>query len=498
MEVIRRWGDRQHLADRLDPIRPTVIVNERDHGLCRRSSFAWAKYADALRKIMAFFRSAKAVTGITPARVTTDGHDSYPRAIRHSLFRRSTRSRQDREKRADLYTFILACGARAVNGRWSRHTCCIPGVCKDRMRLESDEGLQMEHNPGSFRTKMLPRDTQGLQPISQYELGESSGTGVPTNCIPIMRDEIRGWGRYRIFADSLPLSEREKINRLADVVVTSFSKQGCIPLGQITVVGHADKDQRGPQFELRVSEERATTVSAALAKAIMALWRQRRMGKFARGAVAFSKRGVGATVPDRSNRPVVRDRTQNRRVEVTITPRGTAVPPPDTFEIRIRRLRALLRSRTVDPDPRGKRTPRARCVMEKVQNPTFNAVFVNGTASNERVGRFYVPGFLCDWPGNYDPPPLPFDDMKKFLGDLKAIIRGPGFAPGQSDEQILRLLSQTMFMISDGIVRVQRYITLQSAADTYTGDKTLNSLFSDHLDDPLSLYSCYKDFTGNE
>jgi transposase-like protein len=29
----------------------------------------------------AFFRSAKAVTGITPTRVTTDGHDSYPRAI---------------------------------------------------------------------------------------------------------------------------------------------------------------------------------------------------------------------------------------------------------------------------------------------------------------------------------------------------------------------------------------------------------------------------------
>ena len=30
----------------------------------------------------AFFQSAKTVTGITPARVTTDGHDSYPRAIR--------------------------------------------------------------------------------------------------------------------------------------------------------------------------------------------------------------------------------------------------------------------------------------------------------------------------------------------------------------------------------------------------------------------------------
>ena len=33
----------------------------------------------------AFFRSAKAVNGVTPARVTTDGHDSYPRAIRTEL-----------------------------------------------------------------------------------------------------------------------------------------------------------------------------------------------------------------------------------------------------------------------------------------------------------------------------------------------------------------------------------------------------------------------------
>ena len=33
----------------------------------------------------AFFQSAKAVTGVTPARVTKDGHDSYPRAIRTVL-----------------------------------------------------------------------------------------------------------------------------------------------------------------------------------------------------------------------------------------------------------------------------------------------------------------------------------------------------------------------------------------------------------------------------
>ena len=37
----------------------------------------------------AFFRSAKAATGVTPDRVTTDGHGSYPRAIRTVLGRRA-------------------------------------------------------------------------------------------------------------------------------------------------------------------------------------------------------------------------------------------------------------------------------------------------------------------------------------------------------------------------------------------------------------------------
>src|SRR5215212_5191536 len=36
----------------------------------------------------AFLRSARAATGVTPERVTTDGHCSYPRAIRSTLGRR--------------------------------------------------------------------------------------------------------------------------------------------------------------------------------------------------------------------------------------------------------------------------------------------------------------------------------------------------------------------------------------------------------------------------
>jgi hypothetical protein len=59
MGMIGRGGDRQDLAERLDPMEPTMIVDEGDHGLNRRSSSAWAKYADALRRIWFACRSSR-------------------------------------------------------------------------------------------------------------------------------------------------------------------------------------------------------------------------------------------------------------------------------------------------------------------------------------------------------------------------------------------------------------------------------------------------------
>ena len=50
-----------------------------DTMLCKRRDVAAAQ---------AFFRSAKAATGLVPYRVTTDGHGAYPRAIRATLGRR--------------------------------------------------------------------------------------------------------------------------------------------------------------------------------------------------------------------------------------------------------------------------------------------------------------------------------------------------------------------------------------------------------------------------
>ena len=59
MGVVGRRGDRQNPADRLDPIRGAMIVDKRDHGFDRRPSSAWAKYADALRRISFAWRNSR-------------------------------------------------------------------------------------------------------------------------------------------------------------------------------------------------------------------------------------------------------------------------------------------------------------------------------------------------------------------------------------------------------------------------------------------------------
>jgi transposase-like protein len=68
----------------------------------------------------AFFRSAKTVTGVTPDRVTTDGHDAYPRAIRTEL------GRQVRHRTN-----------RYLNNRLEQDHRGIKGRCRPMLGLKS-------------------------------------------------------------------------------------------------------------------------------------------------------------------------------------------------------------------------------------------------------------------------------------------------------------------------------------------------------------------------
>ncbi len=71
LKVRGRWCYLYRAIDRNGDLVDTMLSEHRD--------MAAAK---------AFFRSAKAVAGQVPERVTTDGHGSYPRAIRTTLVRR--------------------------------------------------------------------------------------------------------------------------------------------------------------------------------------------------------------------------------------------------------------------------------------------------------------------------------------------------------------------------------------------------------------------------
>src|SRR3712207_8115479 len=71
LKVGGRWAYLYRAIDRDGNLVDTMLSEHRDMAAAR-----------------AFFRSAKAVTGVTAERVTTDGHVSYPRAIRSTLGRR--------------------------------------------------------------------------------------------------------------------------------------------------------------------------------------------------------------------------------------------------------------------------------------------------------------------------------------------------------------------------------------------------------------------------
>jgi putative transposase len=71
LKVRGRWCYLYRAIDRNGDLVDTLLSEHRD-----------------MAAAQAFFRSARAATGVVPDRVTTDGHGSYPRAIRTTLGRR--------------------------------------------------------------------------------------------------------------------------------------------------------------------------------------------------------------------------------------------------------------------------------------------------------------------------------------------------------------------------------------------------------------------------
>jgi putative transposase len=108
----------------------------------------------------AFFRSAKSVTGITPARVTTDGHDSYPRAIRTELGE-AVRHRTNR-----YLNNRIEQDHRGIKGRYQPMRGFKSGASAARFCRGYDE-LRNFLRPRSNRNQLVPASHRQLHILSR-------------------------------------------------------------------------------------------------------------------------------------------------------------------------------------------------------------------------------------------------------------------------------------------------------------------------------------------
>src|SRR5579864_6812813 len=82
---------------------------------------------------------------------------------------------------------------------------------------------------------------------------------------------IFGWGQYKDEVRLLPKAEQDKIDQLADQIVSSFAQTTLPPFRSVTINGYADKDWHGAKLEIEVSFNRAQAVRDALTQKVLAL-----------------------------------------------------------------------------------------------------------------------------------------------------------------------------------------------------------------------------------
>lgn len=328
--------------------------------------------------------------------------------------------------------------------------------------------------------------------------------------------EIFGFPEYSSSISSLDPNQRAIIEVVISKIVLSQKTRA--PIVAVVIVGHADKARAKPLaerevFEIAVSETRAVSARDLIFDAVA----KRSSVEVAR-RINRRTRGEGAKFlynRDNPNKvPTDVEMKRNRRVEVflvtAIFPDPPSRNPNDKREIRIDRALRVLQQKGLPRDTPTHLARRAPCLLNTLKRPNVVDVYVDGRAiSVSGVGRFRVvaneggrPCFLAEWTGNYDTPngPLPQSEVNKFLGNALPVLDGPGFAPSQSDEQIMALLAELLRVINAGINQVDHYVTTNGLMnDTvfnrgYSGDAIrpkLQRLYRDHLNDKDNIYSCW-------
>lgn len=135
---------------------------------------------------------------------------------------------------------------------------------------------------------------------------------------------IDGFGRYD---STLSTTQLAMIAKLARRIARSH-RPGNRPVSAVYLVGHADPGSgRGAAFEASISDDRARSVHAALARSLPAALR---------GRIVWQRVSAGAAFPVVVRNSTERDRALNRRVEVFLYPLPARGQPDATLPATIR------------------------------------------------------------------------------------------------------------------------------------------------------------------
>jgi outer membrane protein OmpA-like peptidoglycan-associated protein len=323
---------------------------------------------------------------------------------------------------------------------------------------------------------------------------------VPTSA-PAADYVISGFPEYEV---DLTSDQRNVLNRIATEIVNSQS--GPNPVSALVITGHADRDLRAnnpkhqpgetrAQFEMRMSDSRARSAAELLKSRIKDL---KGPGSTALLDELLSEPKRIKTVPLGASDLLVQnpssesERALNRRVEFFLV-RTVQPPPPqpaDPFSKRVQRAARLIEGgRKVDPDSTGTRTKRAYEFLQQMLKPGVNDKFVDGEKSNETVNgkraldERGMPTALCAYPGKYDPPSVSAADEEKFFDHAFPILKGPGWAPSESDETILKIMGGLVLRIDQGINLTDEYIAhnVELIAGGYLGDQARKKLQQEYV-----------------
>jgi phosphatidylserine/phosphatidylglycerophosphate/cardiolipin synthase-like enzyme len=150
---------------------------------------------------------------------------------------------------------------------------------------------------------------------------------------PIVRETVSGFPRYSNLVRLLPAKEQQKINQIARLIVNSYSS-GQQPIRTVQLIGHADKDTpRRPDFEKKISGDRALEVQKALINAIN--------NPVISSQISWERISLGATQLLVATPQTEAERMRNRRVKISLIALPPSVVPPLPVTIPTRWRNAL-------------------------------------------------------------------------------------------------------------------------------------------------------------